>query len=43
MERKAKPRPAQYCMIGVPAELYEYGAPETVTLELYLMELARDG
>ena len=28
------------CMIGVRAEPYEYGAPETVALELYLMERA---
>jgi len=26
------------CMIGVRAEPYEYGAPEAVALELYLME-----
>ena len=29
------------CMIGVRAEPYEYGAPEAVALELYLMERAR--
>lgn len=29
------------CMTGVRAEPYEYGAPETVALELYLMERAR--
>jgi sulfur-oxidizing protein SoxA len=29
------------CVIGVRAEPYEYGAPETVALELYLMERAR--
>jgi sulfur-oxidizing protein SoxA len=28
------------CMIGVRAEPYEYGAPEAVALELYLMERA---
>ena len=27
-------------MIGVRAEPYEYGAPEAVALELYLMERA---
>jgi L-cysteine S-thiosulfotransferase len=29
------------CVTGVRAEPYEYGAPETVALELYLMERAR--
>jgi sulfur-oxidizing protein SoxA len=29
------------CMAGVRAEPYEYGAPEAVALELYLMERAR--
>jgi sulfur-oxidizing protein SoxA len=29
------------CMIGVRAEPYEYGAPEAVALELYLMDRAR--
>ena len=29
------------CFIGVRAELYPYGAPELVELELYLMERAR--
>ncbi|MBV9584430.1 MAG: sulfur oxidation c-type cytochrome SoxA, partial [Alphaproteobacteria bacterium] len=29
------------CMIGVRAEPYDYGAPETVALELYLMARAR--
>ena len=29
------------CMIGVRAEPYEYGAPEAVALELYLMKRAR--
>jgi len=29
------------CVIGVRAEPYEYGAPENVALELYLMERAR--
>jgi L-cysteine S-thiosulfotransferase len=29
------------CMVGVRAEPYEYGAPEAVALELYLMERAR--
>jgi sulfur-oxidizing protein SoxA len=29
------------CMIGVRAEPFEYGAPEAVALELYLMERAR--
>ena len=29
------------CMTGVRAEPYEYGAPETVALELYLMKRAR--
>ena len=29
------------CMTGVRAEPYEYGAPEAVALELYLMERAR--
>jgi sulfur-oxidizing protein SoxA len=29
------------CMIGVRAEPYEYGAPESVALELYLMDRAR--
>lgn len=29
------------CMIGVRAEPYEYGAPEAVALELFLMERAR--
>jgi L-cysteine S-thiosulfotransferase len=29
------------CVIGVRAEPHEYGAPETVALELYLMERAR--
>lgn len=29
------------CMIGVRAEPYEYGAPEAVALELYLMNRAR--
>ncbi|HKM74577.1 MAG TPA: sulfur oxidation c-type cytochrome SoxA, partial [Stellaceae bacterium] len=29
------------CMIGVRAEPYEYGAPEAVALELYLMARAR--
>jgi L-cysteine S-thiosulfotransferase len=29
------------CMTGVRAELYAYGAPEAVALELYLMERAR--
>jgi L-cysteine S-thiosulfotransferase len=29
------------CMIGVRAEPYEYGAPEAIALELYLMERAR--
>jgi sulfur-oxidizing protein SoxA len=29
------------CIIGVRARPYEYGAPETVALELYLMERAR--
>jgi sulfur-oxidizing protein SoxA len=29
------------CMTGVRAEPYEYGAPEPVALELYLMERAR--
>jgi hypothetical protein len=28
-------------MIGVPAEPYECGAPEAVTLELYRIERAR--
>jgi sulfur-oxidizing protein SoxA len=28
------------CIVGVRAEPYEYGAPETVALELYLMERA---
>jgi sulfur-oxidizing protein SoxA len=29
------------CMVGVRAEPYEYGATESVALELYLMERAR--
>jgi len=29
------------CMTGVRAEPYEYGAPDAVALELYLMERAR--
>jgi L-cysteine S-thiosulfotransferase len=29
------------CMIGVRAEPYEYGAPEAIALELYLMARAR--
>jgi L-cysteine S-thiosulfotransferase len=29
------------CMTGVRAEAYDYGAPEAVALELYLMERAR--
>ena len=40
MERNAN-RGLRNCMIGVRAEPYEYGAPETVALELYLMERAR--
>jgi L-cysteine S-thiosulfotransferase len=30
------------CMTGVRAEPFDYGAPEAVALELYLMERARD-
>ena len=33
--------PASHRMIGVRAEPYEYGAPEAVALELYLMDRAR--
>ena len=34
-------RRLRICMTGVRAEPYEYGAPEAVALELYLMERAR--
>lgn len=30
------------CLVGMRAEPYEYGAPEMVDLELYLMWRARD-
>jgi L-cysteine S-thiosulfotransferase len=34
-------RQLRNCMAGVHAEPYEYGAPEAVAMELYLMERAR--